>query len=175
MKICQKCKKIHSDSQDRCSICGKNLKTIVDKNTPVGVCEVSGVDRMRVHGALEDAGIPCSEARRKKSVSSEAVTGGDLSDVVILVPYQAYDKAYDICVGIGVIDEKDVAPLTEEELNDIESKKSVLDKDAEDFMEMSQSKRTFVRIVSAILLILVFCGVIWGVDYGLEWIKGFFY
>ena len=42
-------------------------------------------------------------------------------------------------------------------------------------MEMSKSKRTFVRIVSAILLILVFCGVIWGVDYGLEWIKGFFY
>ena len=60
-------------------------------------------------------------------------------------------------------------------LSDIESKKSKVDKDTEEFMEMSKSKRTFVRIVSAILLILVFCGVIWGVDYGMEWIKGFFY
>lgn len=175
MKICSRCKKIHSESENRCSLCGKGLKEIVDKNTPVGVCEVSGVDRMRVHGALEDAGIPCSEARRKKSISSEAVTGGDIADVVVLVPYQAYDKAYDICVGIGVIDENEVAPPTEEQLSDIESKKSKVDKDTEEFMEMSKSKRTFVRIVSAILLILVFCGVIWGVDYGLEWIKGFFY
>lgn len=96
MKICPKCKKIYDDSEATCSDCRKKLKNIENKNTPVGVCKVSGVDRMRVHAALEDAGIPSGEQRVKSKVSAEAITGGDLSDVIITVPYQAYDKALDI-------------------------------------------------------------------------------
>jgi preprotein translocase subunit SecE len=44
----------------------------------------------------------------------------------------------------------------------------------DDFEEMTPTKRTAVRIISAILLIIVFCGVIWGADYILEIIKGLF-
>lgn len=171
MKICPKCKYIYDDTVSSCPDCKKNLKPIENKNTPVGVCTVSGVDRMRVHAALEDAGIPSGE-QRKKSISSEAITGGDLSDVVITVPYQVYDKAIDVCIGIGVIDETDI---DEDTKKDIESKKEQYDKDIEEFEEMSKSKRTFVRVVSAILLIIVFCVFIWGVDYLIELIKSLFY
>ena len=126
MKICPKCKKIYDDSEATCSDCRKKLKNIENKNTPVGVCKVSGVDRMRVHAALEDAGIPSGEQRVKSKVSAEAITGGDLSDVIITVPYQAYDKALDICIGIGVVDDDTIDEKTKE---DIESKKEQYDKD----------------------------------------------
>ena len=129
MKICPKCKKIYDDSEVTCSDCRKKLKNIENKNTPVGVCKVSGVDRMRVHAALEDAGIPSGEQRVKSKVSAEAITGGDLSDVIITVPYQAYDKALDICIGIGVVDEDTIDEKTKE---DIESKKEQYDKDIEE-------------------------------------------
>lgn len=99
----------------------EKLNNIENKNTPVGVCKVSGVDRMRVHAALEDAGIPSGEQRVKSKVSAEAITGGDLSDVIITVPYQAYDKALDICIGIGVVDDDTIDEKTKA---DIESKKN---------------------------------------------------
>lgn len=172
MKICPKCKKIYDESVGTCPDCKKQLKPIENKNTPVGVCVVSGVDRMRVHAALEDAGIPSGEQRVKGKVSAEAITGGDLSDVIITVPYQAYDKALDICIGIGVADENTIDEKTKE---DIETKKEQYDKDIEEFEEMNPSKRTLVRIVSAILLILIFCGFIWGADWLIDFIKTLFY
>ena len=169
MKICPKCKKIYDDSEVDCSDCRKKLKNIENKNTPVGVCKVSGVDRMRVHAALEDAGIPSGEQRVKSKVSAEAITGGDLSDVIITVPYQAYDKALDICIGIGVVDDDTIDEKTKA---DIESKKEQYDKE---FEEMTPKKRTLVRIVSALLLILVFCLFIWGADWLIDFIKTLFY
>lgn len=168
MNYCQKCKKIYNDKETACLHCKKGLKPIENKNTPVAVCTVSGVDRMRVHAALNDAGIPTDEVRFKKSISSEAITGGDLADVIVTVPYQAYDKAFDICVGIGVIGDSEVPQFSSEDV------KEQLDKDMDDFQEMTSSKRTAVRIISAFLLILIFCGVIWGTDYVMEIIKGLF-
>ena len=143
MKICPKCKKIYDESEVTCSDCRKKLKNIENKNTPVGVCKVSGVDRMRVHAALEDAGIPSGEQRVKSKVSAEAITGGDLSDVIITVPYQAYDKALDICIGIGVVDDDTIDEKTKE---DIESKKEQYDKDIEEFEEKNTCKDCFCII-----------------------------
>ena len=162
MKICPKCKKIYDESEVTCSDCRKKLKNIENKNTPVGVCKVSGVDRMRVHAALEDAGIPSGEQRVKSKVSAEAIT----------VPYQVYDKALDICIGIGVVDDDTIDEKTKE---DIESKKEQYDKDIEEFEEMTPKKRTLVRIVSALLLILIFCLFIWGADWLIDFIKTLFY
>ncbi|MCH5202110.1 MAG: hypothetical protein J1F17_02785 [Oscillospiraceae bacterium] len=171
MLYCPKCKKLYNDGTERCTCKNKKLKPVTHKNTPVTVCEVSGVDRERVRAALEDAAIPSYEIK-KKSISYEPITGGDIADVYVVVPYQAYEKAYDICVGIGVINPDDNSVETEEVLKDINSKKSDFDKNADDFMEMSSSKRTLVRIVSGVLLIAVFCVFIWGVDYLIELIKG---
>ena len=40
---------------------------------------------------------------------------------------------------------------------------------------MTPKKRTLVRIVSALLLILVFCLFIWGADWLIDFIKTLFY
>lgn len=174
MKYCPSCKKLHNDSVVFCSECKKKkLKEITDKNTPVRVCKANGVDKERVRAALSDVGIPSDEIR-VKDISAHAVTGSDMTEATILVPYQAYDKAYDICVGIGAITPEDAMDLSDELISDIESKKDFVDKDIEEFEDMPAGKRTFVRIVSAILLIIMFCGIIWGADYLLEILKGLF-
>ncbi len=174
MLYCPKCKKLYYDGTEKCTCGKKKLKPVTDKNTPVAVCCVSGVDRGRVRAALEDANIPSYEVRFK-SVSYEPITGGDVGDVNVIVPYQAYDKAYEICVGIGAVNPDTTIEPDDSLKKDIETKKSAVDKNEEEFQEMSPSKRTFVRIVSAILLILVFCVFIWGVDYLIEIIKNMFF
>lgn len=174
MKYCPKCKKLHKDNEEFCSECKKKrLVEITEKNTPVRVCKANGVDKERVRAALSDAGIP-SDEMRVKDVSAHAVTGNDMSEATVLVPYQAYNKAYEICVGIGAIKPEDAEDISDELIYDIESKKETLDKDIEEFEDMPASKRTFVRIVSAILLVAMFCGLIWGFDYLLEFLKGLF-
>lgn len=172
MKYCPNCKKIHNDNESFCSECKKKkLKPITEKNTPVRICKANGVDKERVRAALSDAGIPSDEIR-VKDISAHAVTGSDMSEATVLVPYQAYDKAYEICVGIGAIKPENEVELTDEMKDDIALKKDSVDKSMEEFEEMSPQKRTFVRIVSAILLVIMFCGIIWGADYLLELFKG---
>ena len=68
-------------------------------------------------------------------------------------------------------DEREIKEIEE----DIESKKEQYDKDIEEFEEMNPGKRTLVRIVSAVLLILIFCGFIWGADWLIDFIKTLFY
>ena len=105
MKYCKKCKHIHEDKFDICTECRKpqQLYPIEDENTPVFLLSASGFEAQRVQSALESGGIPSDLAARKNNLSADAVTGSDINDKDILVPYSAYDKAYDICVGIGAI------------------------------------------------------------------------
>ena len=58
MKICPKCKKIYDDSEVTCSDCRKKLKNIENKNTPVGVCKVSGVDRITQNKKKKEPKFP---------------------------------------------------------------------------------------------------------------------
>ena len=89
MKYCKKCKRIHNDSDERCSVCGKELKTIVENNTPVYLLSASGFELTRVVAALEDSGIPSDTVSNKRNYSAEAYTGYDSSENNILVPYSA--------------------------------------------------------------------------------------
>lgn len=174
MLYCPKCRKIYGTGNAVCLDCRKNLKEITDKNTPVAVCHASGVNKDRVRAALEGQGIPTSTVAAPKSFSCEPLTGGDTTtDVIVTVPYQAYTRAYDICVGIGAVDPEDEADSSEL-AEDIAQKQDRLDRDAEELEEMSPAKRTTVRIVSAILLIVIFAGVIWGTDYITELLKNLF-
>lgn len=169
MKYCKKCRHIHDDNQEICTECKKPqpLYEIEEISTPVFLMSASGFEIQRVQSALEDSGIPSDSVARKNNISADAVTGNDINDKDILVPYCAYEKAYDICVGIGAI-----KPEGEE----IKIDQSDVDETAEGEEEvlMSPAKRTTVKIVSAILLIIIFCAVIWGTDYITSFIKGLF-
>ena len=123
-----------------------------------------GFELDRVKTALSDNGIPNDSKPQKRNFSAKAVTGVDNSEQDIYVAESDYEKAYDLCVGIGAI------RLEGEE-------EQILDPggQAEDAAEeMASGKRTAVRIISALLFILIVAAVIFGIDFISGWIKGLF-
>ncbi len=171
MKYCKRCKHIHNDNETTCTDCKKPLAEIQDKNTPVFLLSASGFELQRIKTALNDSGIPSDATPQKKNMSAEAVTGYDVSEYDLLVPYQAYEKAYDVCVGVGAIKgeneqiiDENVATPTNEGVKTAE----------EEFEEMSGAKRTTIRVVSAILLLIITAMVIFGTDFITGLIKNLF-
>lgn len=133
----------------------ENLKFLVS---------ASGFELERIRTALSDNGIPNDSKPQKRNFSAKAVTGMDISIQDIYVAESDYEKAYDLCVGIGAIKlEGEETILGEEEAAAVE-----------EFEDMPSGKRTAVRIVSAILFILLAAMVIFGVDAITGWIKSLF-
>ncbi|MBQ1813278.1 MAG: hypothetical protein II118_00260 [Ruminococcus sp.] len=133
----------------------ENLKFLVS---------ASGFELERIRTALSDNGIPNDSKPQKRNFSAKAVTGTDISIQDIYVAESDYEKAYDLCVGIGAIKlEGEETILGEEEADAVE-----------EFEDMPSGKRTAVRIVSAILFILLAAMVIFGVDAITGWIKSLF-
>lgn len=168
MKYCTRCKRMFDDSEQYCPDCKKHyaLEEITDKNTPVYLTTAAGFELDRIQAALEDSNIPSSSQPQAKALSADAITGSDISDRDILVPYSALSEARDVCIGIGAIE--------------VDGEEVEVDKQDDDDSEideseyMSPAKRTTVKIVSAILLIIIACLVIWGTDTITGWIKGLF-
>lgn len=127
----------------------------------------SGFELERVKTALSDNGIPNDSKPKKRNYSAKAVTGVDNSEQDIYVAESDYDKAYDLCVGIGAVkiegEEEIIQPEDGEDAQP-----------AEEFEEMSSGKRTAVRIISAVLFVLLVAAVIFGTDAITGWIKGLF-
>lgn len=133
----------------------ENLKFLVS---------ASGFELERIRTALSDNGIPNDSKPQKRNFSAKAVTGTDISIQDIYVAESDYEKAYDLCVGIGAIKlEGEETFLGEEEAAAVE-----------EFEDMPSGKRTAVRIVSAILFVLLAAMVIFGVDAITGWIKSLF-
>lgn len=163
MKFCKKCKHTYSDSQEFCTNCKnkKPLTEITDANTPVYLTSADGFERERIQTALTDNGIPNDSVIKEEDVAPEAIKGYSSSWRDILVPYSAYDKAYDICVGIGAIKPEGEVKVLDEE-------------PAEEFEDMKPAKRATVKVLSAILFIIIAALVIFGTDALTGFIKGLF-
>ena len=171
MKYCKVCKRMYSDSEECCTKCKKHylLDNIEDQNTPVYLTTATGFELDRIREALEDGGIPSTSQAQAKALSADAVTGNDKTDRDILVPFSALEEARDICIGIGAIN-----PDGEEVKIDEQDVEDAVDSDADEYEAMSPAKRTTVKIISAVLLIIIVCLVIWGTDAITGWIKGLF-
>ncbi|MGN0488900.1 MAG: hypothetical protein ACI4HO_06530 [Ruminococcus sp.] len=166
MKYCTKCRRLYNDEDTECKECKKGkLETITDESTPVYLCSGDVMERDRVQAALKDSKIPSDYKRNMVSANSQVVTGMDFDGFDILVPFDMYEQAFDVAVGIGAI-----------KLNEEEMLAYKLDKNdgIEEFEEMSSSKRTTVRIISAILIIIAFAAIIYGVDFIMALIKNLF-
>lgn len=168
MKYCKKCRHIHNDEAQTCSCCQKELAEISESNTPVFLLSASGFELERVRTALNDSGIPTDVALQKEN-STDAGMGCDFSEYDLLVPFQAYKKAYDVCVGIGAIKAEGDEVLDSLTLDG--NAENPADEQGE---EMSPTKRTAVKIVSAILFIILVAAVIYGTDFITGFIKGLF-
>ena len=190
MKYCSKCKRLHNDEETVCKNCKAQLKTITDENTPVYLLTASGFELQRVKAALEDSTVPCDATikkcmENKYSKSIKAYTGYDDLTYDVYVPYSAYklrwgmkaqkkksayEKAFDTCVGIGAI-KLEGEEILDEDVEYTENDGETLD---EQFEKMTGAKRTTVRIVSALLLLLIVAGVVLGTDAIMNFIKEFF-
>lgn len=158
MKYCNSCRKLHNDNEQTCNECKKPLNTIEDNNTPVFLISAEGFEKDRIIAALADAGIPSDIKRQKKDNSANAVTGIDMSDLNILVPFQAYEKAYDICVGIGAIKEEGEKIIEDGEYET--SNEQGLDKQFEQINGGSKAG----RIVLAVMLLILIALAVFGTD-----------
>lgn len=128
----------------------------------------SGFELERIRTALSDNGIPNDSKPQKRNFSAKAVTGVDNSVQDIYVAAEDYDKAYDLCVGIGAIKLEG-----EEEIVSDDPNADELPADDE-YEEMPDGKRKAVRIISVILFILIVAAVIFGTDFITGWIKDLF-
>ena len=126
----------------------------------------SGFELERVKTALADNGIPNDSKPQKRNFSAKAVTGVDYSEQDVYVAESDYEKAYDLCVGIGAIHIEGEETQILDEAGDKPAE--------EEFEEMSPQKRTAVRIISALLFIMIVAAVIFGVDAITGWIKSLF-
>ena len=144
---------------------GKALKPVEDEKESVYLCSGDVIERDRVRAALEDSGVPSVYVRHGVTANSQVVTGQDFDGFDILVPFELYEKAYDVAVGIGAIKLEGEEIIEDENFEEIEP---------HPLEEMSRSKRTTVRVVSAILLIIVVALVIYGTDFITKWISELF-
>jgi hypothetical protein len=166
MKYCTKCKKLYNDEDTACTQCKKGkLEIITDESMPVYLCSGDVMERDRVQAALSDSNIPSEYRRNMVTANSQVITGIDFDGFDILVPYDMYEKAFDVAVGIGAIKLEGEEIIVDEQ---------DYDDGIEEFEEMSSAKRTTVRIISAILLIIAFAAIIYGVDFITALIKNLF-
>ena len=167
---CGKCHRIY-DEMKSCPKCKRALTEGVDGKAPVTVVSAFGIEKDRITAALESADIPFATRAERKEISADAITGLDSARYRIEVPYMYYKRAMDVLVGINAVSVEDYPEADGEPADESDEELSAA---VEEFEEMSPSKRTFVRIISIILLILVVSLVIFGVDFIANAVKGLF-
>lgn len=170
MRYCSSCKKIYADSQSGCSGCKKKTKEITDINEPVALAVAGGTERALLIALLKDNDIPYIEQHvTPQGVSNDLVTGYDvkLSNIIILVPYSALPKAYDLSKSIEDLNNDYIEELLPQINEDIEKAKNKPEE-----KEMSPALRTTIKIITAIIFLILIALVVFGTDYITGLIKG---
>lgn len=169
MRYCPNCQRVEEQDVERCPVCRKQMKRKIEDTDPVFLMETSILESERIEAALEDEGIPYASRTPKKEPSATIVTGNKNAGIYLYVPFEVYEKAKDVVIGIGAL-------RTEEEtqviMENTESKDEKKEKAQDEFTQMSPGKRLAVRIVSVILFILVVWAVVAGTDFIMNLIKG---
>lgn len=162
MKYCPKCKKVYTDNENLCTECkNKQLVLIEDKHTPLLLCNCNASQREMLMATLKENGIVSSYENQSQH-SGMAMEGYD-----VLVPAGMYKQACKIAIEMGIID------LDDNFCQDVEQMEFEPD-ETDVYEEMSPAKRTTVRILSALAIIILFALVIFGVDYVMAIIKNLF-
>ena len=169
MKYCPSCKCIVTEDVEICTACKVALED-VSAETSVAVATVKGSAVAVLEPALKDAGVPCYFEK----------SGGDIynaynfkvsaeSDYKVLVPFEMYNKAFDVCLGFGFTTEE--ARLVPDDEDQIEDNRTYNEK----FEAGTGVKHHTWQMIGIVLFIVIACLVIWGVDYLGAFIRGLFY
>ncbi|MBQ4104816.1 MAG: hypothetical protein IJC86_00305 [Clostridia bacterium] len=170
MKYCSSCKRLISDDADVCQECNANTVD-VDGTSAVTVAVVKAQGVSVLEPALKDMGIPCSFEKTDGDVYNEfnAKINAD-SDYRVLVPFDFYGKAFDICAGIGVVNPEDRLVQDEDTDDSDIPQKSYNEK----FEEANGVKHRTFQMIWATIFIIAACLLIWGIDWIAEFIKTLF-
>lgn len=145
MKYCSKCKKLYYKTQKICDDCGQELTGDIKDNDYVLLIEVSNDELENITLLL-----------RNKNIKYSCYNGNDR--ISIAVEYNKLSVAQDLLVEDGI-------------LEDIKSEKAA---DGNEHEEMSPTKRSIVKITSAILFMLIVWATVSGVDMITEFIQNIF-
>lgn len=162
MKYCKRCKHLHNDEEQICSVCNKATLELAQNDSSVYIHSAGGFELQRIQAAFEDEKIPCVAVAQNKNFSAEVVTGCDGAEYDILVPFAEYEKAYDVCVGIGVF-KNDEAEICDDS-----------DITAEENAEYPQKMSAGKRIISAMCFLIIVAGVVFGTDAIIRLIQSLF-
>lgn len=170
MKYCDKCMRIYTGDEARCTNCKKELISDIKPDASVVLINTGGFDKDRIVAALKDSDIPFVERIMKKERSADIVTGYNNANVSIIVPYAAWRKAQDLLIGIGAVSNEDaqiIADSTQENISGSDEKE-------DEIPQLSPAKRALVKVISVFLLLIIIALVVWGTDYIMGFIKGLF-
>lgn len=169
MKYCSSCKSIITEDTDKCPVCHKASEDI-SETSAVTVTTVKGNVISVLEPALKDAGIPCRFEKKDGSIYNEYnIKISAESDFRVLVPFEMYNKAFDVCEGFGFVKSED--RLIPDDENAGSDNRSYNEK----FESATGVKHRTWQMLSIVAFIVLACLLIWGVDFIAEWIKGMFY
>lgn len=166
MKYCTKCYKL-TEKDEVCPSCSGKLQSC-EAQSSVMVTEVKGSLRAIVEPALKDKGIPCEFFNPEKDIFTQynAKVSSE-TNYVLLVPFEFYNEAFEVCVGLGVASPDGKIQVAE----DTQAKSDGKTYDQR-FEEATGTKRKSFTIIWIILFIVVACLLIWGVEFLAMLIKG---
>lgn len=169
MKYCSSCKSIINENENNCPHCEGNLCELT-QDASVTVAVVKGTAVSVLEPALKNEGIPCVFEKTDKDVYNVYnVKVSAESTHKVLVPFEMYNKAFDVCLGFGFVNPEDrLIPETEQETE--ENSRTYNEK----FESKTGVKHRTWQMLSIVLFVVAACLVIWGVDYLAEFIKGLF-
>lgn len=168
MKYCPSCKSIITDDADACQNCSAQVADI-SADSAVTVATVKGTSVAILESSLKDTGIPCVFEKLGDDIYNElnAKVSAE-SDYKVLVPFEFYGKAFDICVGFGFAQSSDrLVPESDSDASD-ESAQTYDEK----FEAVNGVKHRTWQMVWMVIFIVAACLLIWGVDWIAELIKG---
>lgn len=158
MKYCKKCYEI-IDEGEVCT-CGSSEINNCSAQSSVKVAEVKGSLRAIVEPALKEKGIPCEFFNPEMDIYTQYNPKVNReTDFSLLVPFEFYSEAFDICVGLGLADPEKKAEIDENSQASGDGKTY-----DERFEEATGTKRKSFQILWIIIFIVVACLLIWGVD-----------
>ncbi|MBQ8001148.1 MAG: hypothetical protein IJ298_08140 [Ruminococcus sp.] len=160
MKYCSSCKHIVNSDAQQCDLCSG---AVADISPESAVCVVTVKGRMisLLENPLKDVGIPCSFVKTEGDVYNElnAKVNAE-SDFDLLVPFEYYRKAFDVCLGLGFVSPEDrLVPESED------TSSAPTQTYEEKFEQKNGVKHRTWQMIWMILFIIAACLVIWGIDF----------
>ncbi len=170
MKYCSSCKGIVNDEAEKCSVCNGELCDIAGESTVI-VAVVKGTALKLLEPALKEVGIPCVFEKTDGNVYNEYnLKVSAESDYKVLVPFEMYNKAFNVCEGFGFVNSEDRLIPEDAQSEDTDNRSY-----NEKFEAKTGLKHRTWQMLSLILFVIAACLVIWGIDFAAEFIKGLFY